>query len=49
MYSPKITRASLRKKLQDLGLREDDGGYWYYDKLNTEDWMIASYEDEVRV
>ena len=49
MYSPKITNENLRNKLQELGLREDDGGYWYYDPLNTEDWMIASYEDEVRV
>ena len=49
MYSPKITNENLRNKLQELGLREDDAGYWYYDPLNTEDWMIASYEDEVRV
>ena len=49
MYSPKITNESLRNKLQELGLREDDAGYWYYDPFNTEDWMIASYEDEVRV
>ena len=49
MYSPKITNENLRNKLLDLGLREDDDGYWYYDPFNTEDWMIASYEDEVRV
>lgn len=49
MYSPKITNENLRNKLQELGLREDDAGYWYYDPFNTEDWMIASYEDEVRV
>ena len=39
----------MRKKLEDLGLREDDGGYWYYDPFNNDDWMIASYEDEVRI
>lgn len=49
MYSPKITSDSLRKKLQDLGLREDNYGYWYYDPFNNDDWMIASYEDEVRI
>lgn len=49
MYSPKITSDSLRKKLLDLGLREDDSGYWYYDQFSIDDWMIASYEDEVRV
>lgn len=49
MYSPKITSDSLRKKLQELGLREDDAGYWYYDPFSIDDWMIASYEDEVRV
>lgn len=49
MYSPKITSDSLRKKLQDLGLREDNDGYWYYDSFNTGDWMIASYEDKVRI
>lgn len=49
MYSPKITSDSLRKKLKDLGLREDDVGYWYYDPFSIDDWMIASYEDEVRV
>ena len=49
MYSPKITSDSLRKKLKDLGLREDDAGYWYYDPFSIDDWMIASYEDEVRV
>ena len=31
MYSPKIKSDSLRKKLQDLDLREDNDGYWYYD------------------
>jgi len=49
MYSPKITSDSLRKKLQDLGLREDDGGYWYYDPFNNDDWMIAAYEDDIRI
>lgn len=49
MFSPKITNDNLRKKLQDLGLREDDDGYWYYDSFSTNDWMIASYEYEVRV
>lgn len=49
MYSPKIKSDSLRKKLLDLGLREDDVGYWYYDPFSIDDWMIASYEDEVRV
>lgn len=49
MYSPKITSDSLRNKFLDLGLREDDGGYWYYDPFNNNDWMIASYEDEVRI
>lgn len=49
MYSPKITSDRLRKKLVDLGLREDDAGYWYYDPFNNDDWMIASYEDEVRI
>ena len=49
MYSPKITNENLRNKLQELGLREDDSGYWYYDPVNATDWMIASYEDEVRV
>lgn len=49
MYSPKLTSDSLRKKLQDLGLREDDEGYWYYYQFNTAEWMIAAYEDEVRI
>ena len=49
MYSPKITSEKLRNKLQELGLREDDDGYWYYDQFNNDDWMIASYEDEVRI
>lgn len=49
MYSPKITSEKLRNKLQELGLREDKDGYWYYDPFNIDDWMIASYEDEVRV
>lgn len=49
MYSPKIISVSLRKKLEDLGLREDQHGYWYYDPFNNDDWMIASYEDEVRI
>lgn len=49
MYSPKITSENLRNKFQELGLREDNDGYWYYDPFNAGDWMIASYEDEVRV
>lgn len=49
MYSPKITSEKLRNKFQELGLREDEGGYWYYDPFNIDDWMIASYEDEVRI
>lgn len=49
MYSPKITSDSLRKKLQDLGLREDDEGYWYYDQFNNNEWMIAAYKNEVKV
>ena len=48
MYSPKIKSDSLRKKLQDLGLREDDGGYWYYEQF-SKDWMIATYEDYVKI
>lgn len=49
MYSPKITSDSLRKKLQDLGLREDNYGYWYYEPFSNDDWMIASYEDDVKI
>lgn len=49
MYTPKITSDSLRKKLQDLGLREDYGGYWYYDPFSDDDWLIAAYEDSVRI
>lgn len=49
MYSPKITSDSLRKKLKDLGLREDDEGYWYYDPFNIDDWLIAAYEDDIRI
>ena len=49
MYSPKITSDSLRKKLQDLGLREDNYGYWYYEPFSNDDWMIASYEDYVKI
>ena len=49
MYSPKINSDSLRNKLQELGLREDNYGYWYYEPFSNEDWMIASYEDEVRI
>ena len=49
MYSPKITSENLRNKFQELGLREDDAGYWYYDPFNIDDWMIAAYEDEVRI
>ena len=48
MYSPKIKSDSLRKKLQDLDLREDNDGYWYYDPF-SKDWMIASYENYVRI
>ena len=49
MYSPKITSDSLRKKLQELGLREDNYGYWYYEPFSNDDWMIASYEDYVKI
>lgn len=49
MYSPKINSDSLRNKLQELGLREDNYGYWYYEPFSNENWMIASYEDEVKI
>lgn len=49
MYSPKIKSDSLRKKLQDLDLREDNDGYWYYEPFANKDWMIASYENYVRI
>lgn len=49
MYSPKITSDSLRSKLQELGLSEDNYGYWYYESFSNDDWMIASYEDDVRI
>ena len=49
MYSPKITSDSLRKKLQELGLSEDNDGYWYYEPFANDDWMIAAYEDDVRI
>ncbi len=49
MYSPKITSENLRNKFQELGLREDDAGYWYYDPFNIDDWMIAAYEDYIRI
>jgi hypothetical protein len=49
MYSPKLTNDSLRKKLQNLNLREDDEGYWYYDQFNTDEWMIAAYDHHVRI
>lgn len=48
-YFPKINSDSLRKKSQDLDLREDDDGYWYYDPFNNNDWLIAAYEDSVRI
>lgn len=48
MYSPKINSDSLRNKLQELGLVEDYYGYWYYEPF-SKDWMIASYEDEVKI
>lgn len=46
---PQINNDSLRKKLQELGLREDDTGYWYLDSFSKIDWLIASYDDELRV
>ena len=49
MYSPKITSDSLRNKLQELGLSEDNYGYWYYEPFANKDWMIASYENYVRI
>lgn len=49
MYYLQINNDSLRKKLQALNLREDDEGYWYYDQFNNEDWLIASYDNELRV
>ena len=49
MYSPKITSDSLRSKLQELGLSEDNYGYWYYEPFANKDWMIASYENYVRI
>ena len=48
MYSPKIKSDSLRKKLQDLDLREDNDGYWYYEPFSKY-CMIASYENYVRI
>lgn len=45
MHKLKITSDSLRKKLQELGLLDDDGCYrWDYDNNDN-----ASYEDEVRI
>lgn len=47
MHKLKITSDSLRKKLQELGLLDDDGCYsWDYDSSNNDN---ASYEDEVRI
>lgn len=48
-FYPQINSDSLRKKLHDLGLREDDSGYWYLDTFSKIDWLIASYDDELRV
>ena len=45
MHKLKITSDSLRKKLQELGLLDDDGCYrWDYDNNDN-----ASYEDEIRI
>ena len=45
MHKLKITSDSLRKKLQELGLLDDDGCYrWDYDNNDN-----ASYKDEVRI
>ena len=48
MYSPIIKSDSLRNKLQELGLVEDNDGYWYYEPF-SKDWMITAYEDYVRI
>ena len=45
MNKLKITSDSLRKKLQELGLLDDDGCYrWDYDNNDN-----AYYEDEIRI
>ena len=48
-FYPQINNDSLKKKFQDLGLREDNSGYWYLDSFSKIDWLIASYDDELRV
>lgn len=36
MYSPTIKSDSLRNKLQELGLVEDNDGYWYYEPFSKD-------------
>ena len=47
--SPKITNDNLRKRLNEMGLREDSLGYWYLDSYSKSDWLITSYVKTVKV
>lgn len=47
--SPQIPNNNLRKRLKEMGLREDSLGYWYLDSFSKHDWLITSYVKTVKV
>ena len=38
---------NLTNKLHELGLVEDEMGYWFYPPYSNEFWIISSYGDSI--
>ena len=42
-----IKNKNLSKRLHELGLVEDEMGYWFYPPYSTAFWIISSYYDSI--
>lgn len=44
-----LKNKNLSKKLHELGLLEDEMGYWFYPTYSTDFWIISSYYDSISI
>ncbi len=42
-----LKNKNLTNKLHELGLVEDEMGYWFYPPYSTAFWVISSYGDSI--
>lgn len=44
-----LKNKKLSKRLHELGLVEDEMGYWFYPPYSTAFWLISSYTESISI